>query len=138
MEETHNASALWRQGNLSEKEARTYRACAQLLGQLRRMIDRGGQSIRRGLLTNRKKNRSRNSAGDVYGESRSYDGPVMHGARAMPARRLLVLRIRLRTLRDTVIALQISNRIGNDITSEGAQREKASHGEQPGCASETH
>jgi hypothetical protein len=102
------------------------------------MIDRGGQSIPRGLLTNRKKNRSRNSAGDVYGESRSYDSPVMHRTRAVPARGFLVLRVCLRTLRDTMIALQISNRIGNDITSEGAQREKASQGEQPGCASEMH
>jgi hypothetical protein len=31
MGEAHNASALWRQRSLSEEEARTHRACAQLV-----------------------------------------------------------------------------------------------------------
>jgi hypothetical protein len=65
---------------LSEEVARTHRACAQLLGELRRMVDRGGQSIRCGLVTGPKENKRSKSGADIYRDSGSYDSAVVHGA----------------------------------------------------------
>jgi hypothetical protein len=51
-----------------------------LLGELRRMIDRGGQSIRCGLLTRPKEIGRSKSAAGVHCDSGSYDGAVMQRA----------------------------------------------------------
>lgn len=108
--------------NLSYEATRTHRACAQVLSELRRMIDRGRTPDRSNIATGRKKSRQLCILGNAQSEIRQHDCACMRRTRAMRARRLIVVRRRLRSLPITMATHRVSDGISREIASECEQR----------------
>src|SRR5262245_20332728 len=102
------------------------------------MINGRRQSGWNRLLARPVENRSVKIGADMHRSAGNDDRAAMNTAGAMRTRRFLVLRVRLRTLRNAMIAAQISYGISHDIARKRAQGDEASQREHPRGPTDVH